>query len=116
MEKISKKQRKEIEARYNQLASKKMPEGKDMVNCYRCHNCGNIIKTVNTEDGVTPFVIQCDKCNGEATSLMYIDVLPDEVATYEWYRPSLKFVLKTTTSVREHVLNGGLILRRINGE
>ena len=112
MEKISKKQRKEIEARYNQLASKKMPEGKDMVNCYHCWNCGNIIKTVNKDDGVTPVIIQCEVCGFEATSNFYLDLCPDKPSTHEWYRPSLKFVLKTTPSVREHVLNGGLLLRK----
>jgi len=84
------------------------------VNCYIC-KCGHITKTKDVDAGVTSFIFSCEKCGGEATSTFYNDILPQSKPTFEWYRPSLKEVLKMRkdTGMLEHILMGGLDVRKI---
>ncbi len=86
------------------------------VNCYSC-KCGHITKTIDIDSGVTPFYFSCDKCGEMATSSFYKDIAPSQLPTHEWYRPTLKQVLKMRRIVWEglldHVLQGGLDSRKI---
>ena len=90
------------------------------VNCYRCDSCGSITKTIDVDDGVTPYYYICEHCgNPHAISTMYHDVAPRQKPTQEWYRPSLKETLKwrgKNDSMLEHILNGGLDVRPIKQE
>lgn len=104
---------------------------KERMNIYICeHGCHNI--TVDVDKGVTPFMIGCEfkgrpdrpanpkymkngKCIGTAKSCMYPKEIgentPYPVPTHEWYRPALKEYSKLSEYEKEHVLNGGLLLR-----
>lgn len=87
------------------------------VNCYSCTNCGHVTKTKDVDAGCTPMVIKCESCKaGNARSHFYEDVAPEKEVTQEWYRPSLQETLKLRgkkSQLLEHVLNGGLLLRKI---
>lgn len=48
---------------YNKML--KMHESKaepNRVNCYRCDKCGSITKTIDVDDGVTPYCYICECC------------------------------------------------------
>ncbi len=85
------------------------------VNCYVCKSCGHITKTKDVDAGVTPFMFSCEKCNQTAISSFYQDIAPNQSPTIEWYRPTLKQTLnlKNRPGELEHVLNGGLLNRKI---
>ena len=80
------------------------------VNTYICSN-GHVTKTIDIDAGVTPFIHICEKCGEVARSSFYNDTHPDLEPTQEWYRPSLKKLLKMSEEMREHILNGGLDVR-----
>jgi hypothetical protein len=114
------KSQREIERRYNSLL--KEIETSDFykvnlenrVNCYVC-KCGHITKTKDVDSGVTPFIHECEKCGENARSTFYQDIVPNKEHTGEWFRPSLKQVLKMrkNESMLEHILQGGLYFRKI---
>lgn len=91
-----------------------MSKGK--INVYTCQ-LGHQTVTVDLEEGVTPFMIRCKQkhglkydCTEMAQSCMYAcpQILTPE---YEWYKPTdLK---KLNKGEREHVAQGGLLLRKI---
>ena len=110
----------ECTRKYNEML--KMHKAKvepNRVNCYRCDRCGSITKTIDVDDGVTPYSYTCEYCgNPYAISTMYHDVSPKQKPTQEWYRPTLKDCLKwrKNPSMLEHILNGGLDVRPIKQE
>jgi hypothetical protein len=85
------------------------------VNCYRCQSCGQITKTKDVDAGVTPFIFNCMHCGKEAYSSFYKDIAPQIEPSFEWYRPSLYETLKLRKKINsiEHVLNGGLLSRKV---
>lgn len=85
------------------------------VNCYVC-SCGHITKTIDVDPGVTPFMCMCEKCNNMAKSSFYKDIAPEQQPTEEWYRPTLKQVLKMKNdqAMLDHILKGGLALRKVS--
>jgi hypothetical protein len=108
----------EIEKKYNELL--KDVETKDFykvdltnrVNCYVC-DCGHITKTKDIDAGVTPFFFYCEKCNGMAKSTFFQDIAPDKQPTFEWFRPTLKEVFKMKDVMIDHILDGGLEVRKV---
>ena len=82
------------------------------INCYVCE-CSHITKTIDVDAGVTPFFHNCEKCGRMAKSTFYNDIAPDQQPTQEWYRPTLKEVMKMRKkeSLLDHVLSGGLLSR-----
>lgn len=71
--------------------------------------------------GVTPFTIVCNKCRrkGENHVMQHLKTLKcesdrvrDRLADGYWYRPGLWYFL-THRYEREHLLQGGLILKRL---
>ena len=84
------------------------------VNCYTCI-CGHITKTRDVDAGVTPFMHKCEKCGKVAYSTFYKDISPNQKPTEEWYRPSLMECMKLRHEyyMLDHVLNGGLLVRKI---
>ena len=85
-------------------------------NRYTCEACLKSITTVDTDDGVTPFMTRCKctpGCRGMMQSAFYrIDqsAIPD----WEWYKPASAVGLNVAT--RDHVERGGLLLRKLTGE
>lgn len=74
--------------------------------------CGSFIVTVDRDYGVTPFSLQCGNCGAFAYSKMY-RIAEWLEPTHEWYRPeSLDGV---DPAYHQHLSNGGIILRPING-
>jgi hypothetical protein len=85
------------------------------VNLYRCKN-GHEVKTKDIDPGVTPFIIPCPICHVDAYSSGYRDKAARLKVTHVWFRPSLAALSKlnkTHKMVVEHVLNGGLIYRKL---
>lgn len=104
---------------YKQIVSKiedtKLFDGRGKTNCYTCQKCGKVIKCRDIDKGTTPFMITCEKCQNMMHSSFYMDDIYINVeVSHEWYRPSLEeFVKMEIQSEIQHVLNGGLLLRKI---
>lgn len=87
-------------------------------NAYTCSECGFTFVTVHVDDGVTPFGILCraaNDCQGMATSHFY-KLSPSVLAiepTFEWYKPTENDPKMEDPAVREHVRQGGVMLRSI---
>ena len=85
------------------------------VNCYSC-KCGHITKTKDVDAGVTPFIKLCESCGDLAKSNFYRDIAPEKEPTIEWYRPTLDDLLKMDNGSIDHVLQGGLLPRKIKSK
>lgn len=107
----------EITRQYNKMLESHQSEAnQNRVNCYVCPRCKHITKTIEVDSGVTSFLFPCEKCGAIARSTMYNDIAPSQEPTQEWYRPTLKEVLKLrskNTAMLEHILQGGLDVRKI---
>ncbi|GGE30296.1 hypothetical protein GCM10011360_17900 [Primorskyibacter flagellatus] len=83
-------------------------EGKK--NVYLCPDCGHGFVTMDSVEGVTPFMTGCLNCQSMAQSLMY--KIPQQVlgnpAVY-WIRPPMDEWDKYSVHVRDHLSRGGLI-------
>lgn len=90
---------------------------KDSINCYAC-NQGHVMKTIHVDAGTTPMFEKCQECGEMAKSTFYSDIVPDKPATHEWFRPNLETVIKKhrrrVGGDLDHILNGGLELRKIS--
>ena len=86
-------------------------EAKGKINIYKCTSGHNNI-TINRDEGVTPMIISCREknCGKQAMSCFY-NVRQDLKPTLEWYRPPASKKLNRYEA--EHVLRGGLLLRKI---
>lgn len=106
------------------------PGFQDRKNIYQCQTCLGLICTVDRDQGVTPFMIDCKAtadCRGPMQSSFYMahSLL---TATFEWFRPSadeLAELCANLTGPRveeraaayvDHVRRGGLVLRPIKRE
>lgn len=87
---------------------------KNRVNCYTCA-CGHVTKTKDIDAGCTPFMHSCEKCGGMARSTFYNDIAPNQMPTEEWYRPTLKQLMKMRNDepMLDHIFGGGLDVRKI---
>ena len=85
-------------------------------NAYECDECHAYIVTIDRHPGVTPFMTACGKCAGLAKSKFY-RVADWLEPTHEWYRPETLADIPADAGpgTYEHLGNGGLILRPING-
>ena len=84
-------------------------------NVYTCDTCRGQVVTVDTDKGVTPFMIACRAtpgCKGFMISSFY-HCDPASIATFEFYRPETIEGLDPPT--QEHVMKGGLLLRPVPG-
>lgn len=88
-----------------------------MKNIYVCEKCGGGIVTINRDDGTTPFMIMCrakDGCGGVMRSQFYPSNAVMFVADWEWFRPvSTKGY---SPEMKDHIKNGGLVLRKIGAD
>lgn len=82
-------------------------------NVYTCANRHRTV-TVDLVEGTTPMIIDCQTpgCGRDALSGWY-DVPPELAveATHEWYRPTFFQRMRLPAGVRDHVRQGGLLLR-----
>jgi RNase P subunit RPR2 len=119
---IKMKSQKQIERDYNKLMNDVATldyyktDLTNRVNCYTCQKCGHITKTKDIDSGVIPFMFTCEKCGNIAYSSFFEDIAPLQEPTFEWYRPTLKQILKMRKkrdSMLDHIFNGGLDYRKI---
>ena len=85
-------------------------------NVYTCQVCHKFFVTVDVDDGVTPFMTECKEagCKGGAHSSFYpTGPRPPRIPapTYEWYKPDAAEMASLSGGVRQHVEQGGLLLR-----
>lgn len=81
-------------------------------NVYTCGTCGWQAVTIDLVQGVTPFMIGCERegCRGDAYSAFYrVDQAREP--THEWYRPDAAEARKLGKLWKHHLENGGLKLR-----
>jgi hypothetical protein len=94
----------------------RVKKGYPKKNLYHCDTCQKEIVTIDSDNGVTPFMLLCratPRCNGMMTSSFY-KCNQSLVATFEFYRPETIKGLDRAT--QEHVKQGGLLLRPMTGE
>lgn len=105
-----------------------MSEKAGLINEYVCEKCGGITRTINRDQGTTPFMIGCRAvigagCKGMAQSSFY-RVSQYRLPAFEFIKPTpeeLEQWLKDHKqeehrgAIAEHVANGGMILRKCNG-
>lgn len=107
----------------NEIANRMSNIGKDVSrqqgmdgkkNIYTCSR-GHVTPTIDRDEGTTPYEMPCtaDGCDAKAVSRMYHNVHPDLVPTHEWIKPESTEGFDKYR--KEHVENGGLLLRRIKG-
>ena len=85
------------------------------INTYTCPN-GHVTVTIRLDEGVTPFALRCHQklnekhnCTEFAKSAFYQcdqSLNPE----YEWFKPT--DIKKVAKGLREHVKQGGLVLRK----
>ena len=90
-------------------------EAAGQVNGYWCESCGATTYTVNRDEGTTPFTIRCPACSKALARSQFYRVDQSTAATHEWYRPSLQWARQQGRDVFDHVSQGGLMLRAIEG-
>jgi hypothetical protein len=105
------------EVRYNKLVDsiEDMPvfdgRGKG-VDVYRCDNCKQEQYTYYRDKGVTPYLIRCDKCWNIAK---HCTTLSDTSSVEHkqlkaWVRPTWEQLQRLDKDLRNHVMQGGLVL------
>lgn len=110
--------KKDIEKAYNKLVSEiesiDMYDGRNTVDRYTCDCCGYMVYTTYKDKGVTPFMIRCTRCGGTMfhDKTYNKEIVPKHIIVLDWYRPSLKQTLKLSEGEIDHVLNGGLLLKK----
>lgn len=95
------------------------PQGfKGKKNLYVCDTCEGHIVTVDVDEGVTPFMMNCqgadgllckEACKGYMRSAMY-RVPQDIKPSHEWYYP--QDLREVKPNLMDHVTNGGLLFRK----
>ncbi len=99
------------------------------INGWVCDRCNRVTYAVEIHEGVTPFFLACRaegvdpreaKCKGRGKSLMYpSDPPPAEVLAavrWEWFTPTGAAFRKLDAGMREHILKGGLELRKLTDD
>ena len=89
------------------------------VNNYECKHCNYLTVTLNMNVGTTPFGIKCPRCGGYDSYSTFYRLKACSHVTHVWYRPDkeeMEELEKKTPGWRDHILNGGLILKRIEDE
>jgi hypothetical protein len=104
-----------------------MSEQAQAINEYVCQKCGGITRTVNRDDGTTPFMMKCrahpaNVCDGEARSSFY-RVSQNKLPSWEWIKPAPEEFEdwlkrhrqeKNRHMLADHVARGGLLLQKLD--
>lgn len=78
-------------------------------NRYTCDTCCGQIITIDRDEGVTPFMLECraDRhCNGFMESSMYRHVTGEP--TFEWRKATAEEYAAASDGMRHHFDQGGL--------
>ena len=106
-----------------------MSEQAGLINEYVCEKCNGITRTVNRDEGTTPFMIGCRAaigyaCDGMARSSVY-RVDQNRLPAWEWIKPTPDEFGRWVKDHRqeqhrgwlaEHVSNGGMLLRKLDAQ
>jgi len=92
-----------------------MPTQTGQRNAYTCTTCRDQIITVNLEDGTTPFMICCRKCDGAMHSAFGQVPLGNQ-PTHGWHKPKGDEYDHLDRLEKDHVDKGGLLLRELTPE
>jgi hypothetical protein len=93
---------------------------KGAANIYTCTMCGGRTVTVDCDEGVTPFMIDCrasgedGDCDGMAQSSFYHVPPGTPPPQWEWYAPGEEEIERATPGMRWHARQGGLFLRKLS--
>lgn len=103
-----------IAQQYNSMVASiedaKIYDGRGEYNLYECNKCNNYKVTLYKDKGVTPFIMRC-KCGGDMMHTKSSKQAPPSyVKVYNWVRPNLEQTMSLSEGMRNHILNGGLIL------
>lgn len=88
-----------------------------MLNAYVCPNL-HVMVTYDYHKGTTPYMIKCRTCGEKAISYMYRvnQNNPNILTQAIWYTPCKEECDSLTHALAEHVTNGGLILKVLEGD
>ena len=76
---------------------------------YVCKQCGGTMTTRYMDKGVTPAMLMCRKCGGDAWHTQTVKYVSGGME-HNWVRPPLEWLLKQSDGMVKHVLQGGLVL------
>jgi len=82
---------------------------KARLNCYTYKRCGESFITIDRDEGVTPFMMNCRAtpgCSGTSISSMYQDI--EGEPSWEWRRPTPEEYEQMSPAMQEHIAMGGL--------
>ena len=92
------------------------------INGYRCDACHKYIFVIHKDKGVTPMFLACratEGCEGNSVSLGYPaergNPMPphlQEKIQWKWVRPTQKEWEEMDDAMKDHIMRGGLELRR----
>jgi len=105
--------RRSVERSYSAMIDRYSdPVEENKVNCYSCTVCSHVTKSIDADNGVSSFMIACEKCGKQATSSFYQDLIPGREPTIKWVRPELSVVIKARKKpdLLKHYLDGGMLL------
>jgi transcription elongation factor Elf1 len=102
-----------LKKRYDHLIatidSAKIYNGRGTYDTYVCLNCGHELVTTYKDYGVTPFTVQCPKCEQSMIHERTSATKPDTIVQ-NWVRPTFGQFVKLNSDQQQHVLNGVLML------
>lgn len=84
-------------------------DGRGTYDTYVCSNCRHELVTTYKDYGVTPFIMQCPKCEQSMIHERTSATKPDTIVQ-NWVRPTFGQFVKLNSAQQQHVLNGGLML------
>lgn len=99
-------------------------KGERKHNAYLCDSCKAALHTYERHPGITPLrmshalMTPGTRCPGQMVSQGYPEGAPPDVLgppLHEWYRPSAEAMAALTPRIVEHIMRGGLLLRRWEG-
>lgn len=82
---------------------------KGRINQYTC-SCGEIITTIDRDEGTSAFTVPCEKCDLVMYSSLY-RVSQDLIPTHEWYKAKIK--KNMSLAMKQHIEMGGLLFRKL---
>lgn len=85
-------------------------------NVYACAACKKKIVTIDLVKGTTPFMMRCPYCAALGAQSSFYSVPQNLLPTAEWYKPDEAEYAKLDDGTKEHVDQGGLLVRPVPDE
>lgn len=89
-------------------------DGRGTYDKYECGDCSAVQWTTYKDKGVTPYTIKC-QCGGMMRHTQTYAQKPNAHVKH-WVRPSYQEYCYLSDAMKEHVRNGGLILKTLTDE